>query len=475
LIRSGRTLAEVPLRTLEAALAAWWELADWHSNHLGEEIQSALESAVFSTQDSVERFLLAVLEPRICAGQQHVPGLYRVAHEDKFRLVADRLALKWLRECPSANESVKLDLVKMAIAGAPLPDVRALVRAKLPSLNGEDIAAHRLWMSAAFLIDFNERLGEISAFFAGDKETLWTLRELMRSDRRDRHPTRPLTAAQLELVVASFGKLWPPSDRPTSTWGDAHPWDAAEFIRGCINALGAQPGEDASAALERLSSAALPYEGLIKHVRAQQRRLRRDTDFRVPLFDEVRRTLAGSLPGNIDDLKAFTLDRLDFVQDYIRNGETKAWEAFWVERDPKDENTCRNRLLDLLRAQVPPQIQFLPETLMPDDNRADIVVIYNQIGLPIEIKGQWHKRIWDAADVQLIQKYARDWRADDRGIYLVLWFGDVPRKNLPKHSDALPKPKSPDGLREMLVRGLPESERTRIDVVVLDVSRSPPA
>jgi hypothetical protein len=180
--------------------------------------------------------------------------------------------------------------------------------------------------------------------------------------------------------------------------------------------------------------------------------------------------LASGLPGSIDDLKAMILDHLEGVQDYLRNGDTDGWEAFWNGDSPKEENTCRHRLLDALRPRIRPEIVLLPETLMPEAKRADIVALYHAAGVPIEIKGQWHSQVWDAANVQLIEKYARDWRAHGRGIYLVLWFGKIAGKNIPKHPDGLPAPSSSAQLRDMLVDRLTEAERSRIDVFVLDVS-----
>jgi hypothetical protein len=209
----------------------------------------------------------------------------------------------------------------------------------------------------------------------------------------------------------------------------------------------------------------------LKHISAQQLRLRRDTDFLVPTFNAVKQTLSNGLPASIDDLRAMTLDHLNSIQEYVRDSDTDAWEAFWIGKKPKNENTCRHRLLDQLRPQMPTEVSFVPETLMPEGNRADIVVIYHAYGLPIEIKGQWHAKVWDAASVQLIEKYARDWRADDRGIYLVLWFGNVPGKNLPKRPGGLPAPSSPEQLRQMLIDGLPLADRARIDVFILDVSK----
>ncbi len=296
---------------------------------------------------------------------------------------------------------------------------------------------------------------------------------MVRPVRSDRRAIKPVSIQQLEFVVRTFADKWPPVRHPSSSWGDTHPWNATEFIRGCINAIGSNSTEDASASLDRLisTSGVKQYLDQLKHVRSQQLRLRRDAEFRVPTFNEVKQTLSNGLPGSIDDLKAMVLDRLETVQDYLRNGDTDSWETFWIKESPKDENTCRNRLLDLLRSKLPLEVNYLPEITMPEANRADIVVIYGEYGLPIEIKGQWHAKVWNAADVQLIQKYARDWRADDRGIYLVLWFGNVPGKNLPNHPDGLPPPASPEALRQILLNGLPLTERARIDVFVLDVSK----
>jgi hypothetical protein len=468
-----QTLSGVDAKTAAAALAAWWEYSDFNSNHLGGETEHQLEDIVFSSEQSIEDFLSAVIEPRVGAGQQHVPGLYRIARENRFILAVSKLALKWLTNYPAANASVQLELLQMAIEHSPSRDVQNLVRRKLSENQDAETEIQRIWMAAAFLVDFSNSEEVFAKFFNSDRDHLWSLREMVRPDRSERRVIKPVSIQQLEFVVRTFADKWPPVRHPSSSWGDTHPWNATEFIRGCINAIGSNSTGDASASLDRLISVpgVEPYLDQLKHVRAQQLRLRRDTEFRVPAFGEVKQTLSNGLPGSIDDLKSMVLDRLETIQDYLRNGDTDAWEAFWINDKPKDENTCRDRLLDQLRPRLPREVNFLPEITMPEANRADIVVIYREYGLPIEIKGQWHRKVWNAADVQLIEKYARDWRADDRGIYLVLWFGNVPRKNLPKHPDGLPPPSSPEALRQMLLNGLLPAELAGIDVFVLDVSK----
>jgi hypothetical protein len=473
LVRSGKTLNLISRPILEAGLAAWWEFPDFNSRRLGEQIQERLEELVFSSEQATENFLCSFVEPRIRVSHQHVPGLYRLAHDARFRLVAGKLVLKWLRAYPNANPPIQLELLQIAIDHARSSEVQALVRERLSSLQNAEIAIQRTWMSAAFLLDFVNCREALTKFFSSDKNLIWSLREMVRPDRQEHEALRPMSILQLEFIIQSFAEEWPPVLHPSSSWGDTHPWNATTFIRSCINAIGANPTEEASSSLERLSSApaAKTYSDELKHIRAQQLRLRRDTEFLVPTFNEVKQTLSNGPPGNIDDLKAMVLDRFETVQDYLRNGDTGAWEAFWINDNPKDENTCRDRLLDQLRPRLFLEVNFLPEITMPEVNRADIVVIYREYGLPIEIKGQWHTKVWNAASVQLIQKYARDWRADDRGIYLVLWFGAVPGKNLPRHPGGLPPPSSPQELRQMLIDRLPSAERARIDVFVLDVSK----
>ena len=104
-------------------------------------------------------------------------------------------------------------------------------------------------------------------------------------------------------------------------------------------------------------------------------------------------------------------------------------------------------MIDLIRDQLPAAIRFEPEVHMPGQTRADIAVIRNTIGLPIEIKVQWHPNVWDAPSDQLDANYARDWHAEGRGVYVILWFGDVPGNRLPAHPEGRERPQKPEELR----------------------------
>ena len=114
---------------------------------------------------------------------------------------------------------------------------------------------------------------------------------------------------------------------------------------------------------------------------------------------------------------------------------------------------------------------------MPMTKRADLAYARNPMQLPMEVKGQWHNDVWDAASGQLDVQYLVDWRSEQRGIYCVLWFGDVPtasKRRLKTHPDGRRAPTSVAAMRNMLIERIPDARRALIDVVVLDLSAGRP-
>ena len=147
--------------------------------------------------------------------------------------------------------------------------------------------------------------------------------------------------------------------------------------------------------------------------------------------------------------------------------------AYWAGDRPQDENYCRDRMIEHIGRLQPPAIQLHREASMPDYGRADIAVTCNGMKLPVEIKGQWHPELWDAASDQLDARYASDSQAERCGVYIVLWFGDVCDRKLRPHPDGKEAPTTPGALRQMLIDGLPEARRASIDVFVVDLGRPP--
>jgi hypothetical protein len=169
-----------------------------------------------------------------------------------------------------------------------------------------------------------------------------------------------------------------------------------------------------------------------RHALAEHTRAMAEAAWSTHTLDDVRHVLLAGSPQTIEDLQGLVMDELEALLGRLRDGTFNSVLPFWDAERPHIENYCRDRLAEhlepyLLRFGV----RVHSEATMPDANRCDLLSTIRNTDLPIEIKGQWHSNVWDAACDQLEDNYARNYRSEGRGIYLVLWFGHVPRFNPP--------------------------------------------
>jgi hypothetical protein len=111
---------------------------------------------------------------------------------------------------------------------------------------------------------------------------------------------------------------------------------------------------------------------------------------------------------------------------------------------------------------------------MVGDNRADISVAMPGRKILCELKRDYHGKLWTAADQQLERFYAHDPEAKGFGIYCVFWFGDKRPESIPNHPNGPELPKSASDLEQMLRDQVPADRRSRLAVIVIDVSGPPP-
>lgn len=208
----------------------------------------------------------------------------------------------------------------------------------------------------------------------------------------------------------------------------------------------------------------------IRIVSAEQRRKMVEMQYRPPILKAVGDALEEGPPANAADLQAIMLEELEVAQARLKGDPLDWHKGFYKESGAhKDEEDCRDELLKLLDGKVS-GVQLRPESHFADDKRVDIECSTSAtVMVPIEVKGQWHKALWTAADDQLDKLYSADWRADRRGIYLVLWFGQqVP---LPAPLGGGDVPATPAALQRALVAASKVCGTGRVKVVVLDLTR----
>ena len=109
--------------------------------------------------------------------------------------------------------------------------------------------------------------------------------------------------------------------------------------------------------------------------------------------------------------------------------------------------------------------------VMVADKECDIVILQGtERLLPIEAKHHFHRDLWTAWKTQLDGLYVRDPATGGLGIYLVFWSGPCKGRGIPAPPKKVSRPSSPNELRLAIQSIIPQSDRQRLRVVVVDIS-----
>ncbi|MCY3830219.1 MAG: hypothetical protein OXF89_13885 [Rhodospirillaceae bacterium] len=477
LLRREQPIRAINRDTLAAAYMAR-QRAPETGRRDGIDIRKPLEEVLFESGADWEDHYRTSIEPQLAADVVHVDELYRLTTDPDLVGLTGRLAVEWLRRYPKLRCSTQKDLLACALDWAEEETLRALILDRQSAVH-PDLETRLLWLSADYAVDFERRRDMLLEAAAHEPRFIWFIRDRVAPARRDRsgsgqrkHADR-FSLAQFSFIVEAFGRQWPWTEHPSSSWGRENPWDATRFIQYAIETIGGRPCPEATEALQTLIADHAPtYANGMKHMLHLQRRARRDSDYTAPAIGDLRSAVTDGLPESIDQMRAWFADRLEEFRNRLRGTDTNMREAYWNDSgEPRNEEYCRDRLIEHVCEPSQEPVRFGPEMRMPDRKRADIVLTRNAMKLPVEIKGQWEATVWNAVNDQLDALYTVDRQAEGRGVYVVLWFGDIPGRNLPKHPDGLPRPGTPEELEPMLKDRLPEARRASIDIFVIDLSR----
>jgi hypothetical protein len=409
-------------------------------------------------------------EPQLQARRTPVDGLNTLMRDPSHKQEAADLAVDWLNGFDNLPVEPETELVDRLIRSERYDVLRSVAHAKGHFLS--DQQRHN-WNAVGLIVDFDATVARLGGQEI-EPDLLWHIRARSSGENRDHGPT--LSTAQLEWLISTFRGHWPFVSRQSGiTVGDMNSWDATEYIVSLINRLGNDASVAAGVALGRLADASIDgYTETIKAVAAEQQRIRVESGYAPPTLDALNAIARDTQPASAADLQAYMIDELEIVQAKIRSDDAESWRGFFDDAGvPHDEERCRDHLLGLLR-QGSQEVTLEPETHVAADKEVDITCSAGPLRMPIEIKGQWHSELWRAADKQLATLYTRDWRAEGRGIYLVLWFGPNVRSNKTLYGPprGLATPQTPGQLRDLLTAGSNVARDGLVKVMVLDLTRS---
>lgn len=415
----------------------------------------------------------------IDAGDTGIGLLYSLAHSADAKPLLQRALTALLRArpaMPSYGLSRALTTTAKLLTQA---EIRPLVDAALAdrSVRG---TARRLWLCVDLALDpaKYDTLNTASQY----RRTVMTVLDLYSDvdtlvDALDFDDENRALRCSL-LVRIAGGHITPSKDYP-----DHRPMRGAlreEVVRKSIQRLASMTCPTVVGHLSRLieDPGLKQWRKELMHARFEHRRLVRDQTFVHPMPRAVADALAGGDPVNSSDLRAVVHEELLRFRRELRTQADSPWREYWdnvdkkgVEPTPKIENRCRDhlilRLVDRMRAYGIKIV--LPEVQHAEKTRSDIA-IFSHAGrtYPIEIKRDSNESVWTAASTQL-HHYASANTADGTGTYLVFWF-DHSASRITSRPDKGPRPRSAQEFEQMLINDLPVDLRSRVDVVVFDVS-----
>lgn len=465
-LRTHRGLADL---SAERIMAGYYSIRGGDERHQSVTGLAAALKEELRRRDKWRGALILEFGTQFAKQKQYIVGLYELMRSEQDRAVVTDLAAAWLDQYPDMPESSELELVNHLTIAGRVDDLRRIAAERVTqSLNDE---RRRNWDAIQLLVDFDRAKARLGRTIEPD--LLWHVRARA-GDRRSDREKSDQSVAQMHWIVEAFRPLWPAASFPSGgSSGDTNPWDASDHIRSAINRLGDATTPEAVDALSALRGAAEDgYTDAIQIAQGEQRQKIADESFVPPTLDAIAAVLSEGSPRDAGDLQAVMLDALQEAQARLKGDPLDWYKGFFRELGGrhKDEEACRDELLKVLTAIAPVGVEMRPEAHGADEKRLDIECSAGRkLMIPIEIKGQWHTELWRAADNQLDALYAPDWRAERRGIYLILWFG--PPTRLTRPPVGMPIPNTPAELEAAIGQCSKAACEGRVAVRVLDLTR----
>ncbi|MEO5324270.1 hypothetical protein PV773_13210 [Mesorhizobium sp. CC13] len=485
--RAGESLEPVDPRILAAAKT---EASSYPTFANGEDeaFEAALDAALFKQPCSAESFARSYLEQQLAATEDVPVSVYWLNQKSVFQHLRATLPLEWLERFPQMPLEAARSLLSMAAKHGNREEFLALIDRRLADRttdSGNDTDADRrtrarrkFWQLNAF---FYEAPGSKVAWseLRTDPNTIFALEHRIghfSSYEDDDHPQ--MTAEKVFQIMDTYVDVWPKVPLPNS-WGSDDPEEetAYRFLRDCIWKIAEDTPERRVPVLDLMISDARfsEFRDVALTLRAEASRQMALQNFRAPHPSEIKEMLDQNQVASVEDLRALMVEELGEMQKWLDNSETDPLAAFYSGGKRVNENTARNRIVDRLQGRMTALgLHVIIEHHMSGGNRCDITASATieraNCLLVIEVKGQWHKELYAAASAQLDQRYATHPDAAGQGVYLALWYGNGEKvaglSNRSVHTAA--------DLKDQIISTMPPLLQSRIDVVVLDLSRPPP-
>ncbi|MCK5555259.1 MAG: hypothetical protein KAI76_03390, partial [Alphaproteobacteria bacterium] len=476
--RQKASLDDMPLNILQAVKAEGVGGSGYQEGE-GEKFEIELDRLLFTSNTDLIAFTRKYIEPQLTRTEDSQTRVYILDHGTTFGSVKGEIALDLMTRYPNMPFTSCETLFGIAVTHADRAMLNKLIDARCndpidASEAGQKRREFWLLRHFFFIVPTSDILW---AEFSADPKSIFPIESYAgRMSRHDGDGWPHLNAEQVYLVLDAFTLSWPKVNLPSS-WGTGDPEDerAYRFLSDIVYQIGKDAPSASIAVFDRILSDTRfsDFHNGIKSQKAGAIRQLAHIGFEPPRPVEVSKILDESKIASIEDMRAVLIELLDEIQGRLKGAATNPLDVFYSGDTRVDENTARNRIVEMFEARLNAlHLGVVVEHQMLDAKRCDFTastsINGSQAVLVTEVKGQWHRELYTAASAQLAERYMIYPGAADQGVYLVLWFGG---------SETIAGKKSPSinsaaKLRQEIITKMPENLLGHIDVYVLDVSRS---
>lgn len=410
-------------------------------------------------------------------GNFFITGLWALSREADHRELARRVLPALLDRFPlRASEASRGELNRSLLAALHVLDDREAAQILCLKLAqpGLDAGQRISWLVAAlpYHPDAVERLAE---WIGKNNRRAVTLGVALHEQDSLRRSVPRLLPSAVRKLIEMLAPITP-RERDSGSGMVTVADNREQTVSGLFNALSSNPSDEARDELCRLRDLTRldEWHEAVEYCINAQKSVAREANFHAAEPLAVALAIANLTPANVADLRSLAMHNLCAIEAELRGTDTFLLRQFWKGTSdgaaPNDENLCRDLLLHELRNRLKAlNIHVEREASAAADKRADMRVEFmragQRIAVPIEVKKENHDKLWTAWKDQLQCLYTVDPAAGGYGVYLMLWFG-----NRPRSTPGGVKPCDAMHMQELIIARIPESERHRLAVKVMDLS-----
>lgn len=477
LFRKEGTLKRIDRRILEAIKIGGIGGSKYQDDEK-QKFEAELDRFLFKNKQDKIEFVKKFIEPHLLGSDGSATNIYIVAQSPTFADIKGELALTWLSLCPNMPIESLNTLFSVAAVSSDRSKLLELISRRSQEPRGtstKEINKNDFWRLRNFFF-ISPVDNENWIKFSANQDAIFSIeRHSGRITRRDSENWPQISAEKIFLILDTYITSWPKVFLPSMFGtGDPNEEVAFRFLSDLIYQIGRDEPSLSIPVFEKLLAGnkfADFYDDL-KSQRALALRQSALSDYEPPSTFDISNLIDSNMISAVEDMRAFMIESLEQLQVELNGAATNSKDIFYNGDVRLDENSSRNRIVDLLKKEFNSlNMGVIIEHQMQNGNRCDftasVVVAGKEKVLVVEVKGQWNDELYHAAASQLIDRYSIYPGAADQGIYLILWFGSdekvAGKKNIFIQSAA--------ELKNSIVESMPVSLRGKVDVFVLDLSR----